>query len=193
MINFFYGTMGSGKTTELIKTYDIYKRKGLNPVIIKPIIDNREGDFDGWGFTQSRITRESVPCFYYKNILDIYKLDFNSILVDEAQFMDKKDIKYLIAYADHTNTPVLAYGLKTDVNGDLFNGAATWLALADRSIELENICQNDSCNNKAQLHIRFIDGKVDNSSESVVIDKGSVTYKSVCRNCWQKLKNIERS
>ena len=28
MIKFYYGTMGAGKTTELLKTYDIYKRKG---------------------------------------------------------------------------------------------------------------------------------------------------------------------
>ena len=36
---FYYGVMGSGKTTELIKTYEIYKRKGLDPVVIKPIIE----------------------------------------------------------------------------------------------------------------------------------------------------------
>ena len=91
MIKFYYGTMGAGKTTELIKTYDIYKRKGLEPVILKPAIDTREGKQEGWGITTSRITKESVPCYYYNDILDIYKLQNKSILVDECQFMKPKE------------------------------------------------------------------------------------------------------
>ena len=66
---FYYGVMGSGKTTELIKTYEIYKRKGLDPVVIKPSIDNREGTFFGWGITTSRLLKyKSIPAYYFKNL-----------------------------------------------------------------------------------------------------------------------------
>lgn len=187
MIKFYFGCMGSGKTTELIKTYSIYKRKGLEPVVIKPAIDDREGDFNGWGTTQSRITKESIPCYYYKNINEIYKLNFESIFVDEAQFLNPKDIKHLVAYADNTGVPLLAYGLKTDVNGDLFEGAKTWLALADHNQELECLCEATKCPEKAVLHARFIDGVRDRSGQSVAIEKGNVTYMSLCRKHWREM------
>ena len=187
MIKFYYGTMGAGKTTELLKTYDIYKRKGKKPLIIKPNIDNREGDFNGWGFTSSRITKDKALAYYYTNIEDIKDLDFDILLVDEAQFCTKKDIDFICKYADENNIDVLSYGLKTDVNGNLFCGAEKLLALADEIKELENLCQIDGCFCKAVAHKRFVDGKSDNSGKSVVIDKGNVTYLSVCRKHWREL------
>lgn len=187
MIKFYYGTMGAGKTTELLKTYDIYERKGKSPLIIKPKVDNREGDFNGWGYTSSRITKNKAPAYYYDNVKDIENLDFGVLLVDEAQFCDKKDIDFICKYADDNNIDVISYGLKTDVNGNLFIGTEKWLALADEIKELENLCQIDGCMNKAVAHKRFIDGKPDNSSKSVVIDKGNVTYLSVCRKHWRDL------
>jgi thymidine kinase len=187
MIKFYYGTMGAGKTTELLKTYDIYKRKSKKPLIIKPNIDNREGDFNGWGFTSSRITKDKAPAYYYSDINDIKDFDFGVLLIDEAQFCDKKDIDFICKYADEHKIDVLSYGLKTDVNGNLFFGAEKWLALADEIKELENLCQIDGCMCKAVAHKRFIDGKPDNSGKSVVIDKGNVTYLSVCRKHWREL------
>lgn len=189
MIKFYYGTMGAGKTTELIKTYDIYKRKQLSPVVIKPIIDTREGNFDGWGTTQSRITKESVPAFYYKDIQDITKISRQNtaLLIDEAQFCSKKDVEFICNYADDNNITVLAYGLKTDINGNLFEGAEKWLALSDINVELENLCQVKDCTNKAILHKRYINGKPDKNKQSVVIDGiDNVTYLSVCRKHWRE-------
>lgn len=190
-LKFYYSTMFAGKTTDCIKTYDIYKRKGLNPIVIKPSIDDREGDFFGWGTTQSRITKEKIPAFYFTdlefelvdtNIL----LQHNVILVDEAQFLTKSNVLWLSKQVDELNKDVICYGLKTDVNGNLFPGAAALLALADESKEIDNICQMNNCTNKAQLHLRFIDGKVDKSGKSVAIEKGNITYKAVCRKCWNK-------
>lgn len=190
-LKFYYSTMFAGKTTDCIKTYDIYKRKGLNPIVIKPSIDNREGDFFGWGTTQSRITKEKIPAFYFTDLefelIDTgILLQHNAILVDEAQFLTKSNVLRLSEQVDRLNKDVICYGLKTDVNGNLFPGAAALLALADESKEIDNICQMDNCTNKAQLHLRFIDGKVDKSGKSVAIEKGSITYKAVCRKCWNR-------
>lgn len=188
MIKFYYGTMGAGKSTEMIKTFNIYKRKNKNPVIIKPIIDDREGKFDGWGFTSSRITKEKVSAYYYKNIEEIKQfVENNVIFIDEAQFCSKKDVEFICNFADVNNIDVIAYGLKTDVNGNLFSGAEKWLALSDYAQELENFCQVDGCMNKAVAHKRFIDGKIDNSAQSVKIGKENVTYLSVCRKHWREL------
>ena len=87
---------------------------------------------------------------------------------------------------DKWDIPVICYGLKTDVNGNLFEGAAKLIAIADSIKELKHIC---NCGNKAIMHIRYVDGKVDTSSQSIAIEKaGKITYDSVCRKCWKKIK-----
>ena len=187
-LKFYYGVMGAGKTTELIKTYDIYKRKGLDPVVIKPIIDDREGSQKGWGTTSSRLIKNSIPAYYFENVKDeIWKLDYGVILVDEAQFISREDILFLTDIVEKQKIDVIAYGLKTDVNGNLFKGAADLLVFADETKELETICENPNCQNKASMHLRYIDGELDKSGNSVAIEKGNITYKSVCRPCWNNV------
>lgn len=187
-LKFYYGVMGAGKTTELIKTYDIYKRKGLDPVVIKPIIDDREGSQKGWGTTSSRLIKNPIPAYYFESAKDeIWKLDYGVILVDEAQFISREDILFLTDIVEKQKIDVIAYGLKTDVNGNLFKGAADLLVFADEIKELETICENPNCQNKASMHLRYIDGELDKSGNSVAIEKGNITYKSVCRPCWNNV------
>lgn len=192
-LKFFYGVMGGGKTTELIKTYDIYKRKNMNPLIIKPQIDDREGKQIGWGTTSSRITAEQVPAYYFKNLQDeLFTLDFGVILVDEAQFLTNDDVILLSEIVDKKDISVIAYGLKTDINGHLFPGAASLLALADETKELESLCNTPTCKEKAIMHLRYINGQIDLSGNQVAIEKNNITYTSVCRKCWKKAHENNR-
>ena len=187
MLKFYYGVMGAGKTTELIKTYEIYKRKGMNPVVIKPCLDNREGEQSGWGITSSRLTKDSVPAYYFKNLQDeLPKLNYDILLVDEAQFLSNDDVLFLSEVTDRKGIDVLAYGLKTDINGNLFGGAASLLAISDETRELEYICDTPLCQEKATMHLRYVDGKIDIGGNTIAIEKGDITYKSVCRKCWKK-------
>lgn len=184
-LRFYYGCMNAGKTTELLKTYEIYNRKNLKPVIIKPQIDTREGVQTGWGVTSSRLIKKAYPAFYIKTVKeDLHKIDYKTILVDEAQFLTREDVLELSRVVDKENINVLAYGLKTDVNGHLFQGAQALLEFADKSQELETLCDEYECTNKASMHIRYIDGKPDKSGQQVAIEQGNVTYKSVCRKHW---------
>ena len=187
MLKFYYGVMGAGKTTELIKTYEIYKRKGMNPVVIKPCLDNREGEQSGWGITSSRLTKDSVPAYYFKNLQDeLPKLNYDVLLVDEAQFLSNDDVLFLSEVTDRKGIDVLSYGLKTDINGNLFSGAASLLAISDETKELEYICDTPLCQEKATMHLRYVDGKIDIGGNTIAIEKGDITYKSVCRKCWKK-------
>lgn len=187
MIKFIHATMFAGKTTQLINAYEIYRRKGLNPIVLKPAVDDREGSFNGWGITKSRLIKKEVPAYYFKDIKsELSKLDYGTILVDEAQFLSRDDVLYLAEVADNTNTKILAYGLKTDVNGNLFEGSATWLAIADEVVEMPSLCQVKGCTNKAVAHARYINGKRDVSGETVAIEKDNVTYVAVCRKHWRK-------
>ena len=113
MIRFLYSTMFAGKTTDCLKAYDIYRRKGLNPIILKPVVDDREGSFKGWGWTQSRITRDRQPAYYYTDLQkELPQLDYGCIMVDEAQFLSRDDVLYLADVVDSKNIPMLHMDLR---------------------------------------------------------------------------------
>lgn len=187
-LKFIYAVMGAGKTAQMINAYEIYKRKGLNPIIIKPSVDDREGKQSGWGLTASRLMKDKPVDVYYFNNLEkeLQSLSYGALFVDEAQFLTRTDVLLLAEIVDTKNINVLTYGLKTDVNGNLFEGSAALLALADEVTEMESLCEMPDCQNQAQLHLRFVDGKPDTNKDAVAIEKDNVTYKSVCRKCWSK-------
>jgi thymidine kinase len=74
------------------------------------------------------------------------------VLVDEAQFLTKRQVFALAAIADELNIPVLAYGLRTDFRAELFDGSACLLALADVLVELKAVC---ACGRKATMNLRI--------------------------------------
>lgn len=192
-LKFYYGTMGSGKTTELLKTADIYERKGVEVAIIKPIIDDRNGKQEGWGTIESRLVNNlSKKAYYFKNIIDevTNKIPFEMLFVDEAQFLSSNDIKELTTYADVYNIDVYCYGLKNDSTGRMFSGSRELMTIADECIELKNLCQHDKCKNPANFHLRYIDDIVDRSPIPIMIEKGNVTYKSLCRKHYIREMNI---
>ncbi len=183
MIEYIYSTMGGGKSTELVKTYKQLKRKDMNPIIAKPLVDTREGEYFGWGFTCSRIAKEKVPAFYFDTIQEVFdKVSFGILLIDEVQFMLEKDIEKLAKL----DKDVIAYGLKTDINANLFPASAKLLAIADSVKEIPMLCECKNCKNKSQIHSRYINGKLDISGISTMIETGTITYKALCYKCWKK-------
>ena len=184
---FYYSVMGGGKTTSLLQTEYAYRQNGFMPLIIKPTIDDREGAQHGWGPISSRVLTGKHQALYVDSITpDTFKgLDFNILLVDEAQFFKAQDIEALSDIVDKRNIPVLCYGLKTDANGNLFEGAAKLLAMADEIKEIERACK---CGQKAIMHVRYINGKVDKSGQAIAVEKGNVTYESLCRQCWKQAR-----
>ena len=183
-LKFYYSVMNAGKTTQLLQADNIYKRKGYKTLIIKPSVDDREGECNGWGTIESRLIKENTPCLYVDEINQeqLTNLKPDIIFVDEAQFFTRDDIYNLTEITDKHNIPVLCYGLKTDVNGNLFEGSKALLALADEIKEIEQICD---CGEKATIHLRYVDNKLEKEGSSVAIEKGKTTYESVCRKCWK--------
>lgn len=182
--------MGSGKTSKMLTQFDLYRRRKKKPLIIKPCVDTREtGDiFTGWGVTKSRITKNEEPVYHFDSLKDTLKnLDFGVLFVDEAQFLTAEDVSVLTDVVDNDGKDVICYGLKTDANGNLFEGSACLVAMCDELVEIESLCEIEGCDNKACGHVRFVNGTVDISGTSVAIEKGDVTYKSVCRKHGKEL------
>ena len=99
-------------------------------------------------------------------------------MVDEAQFLTRRQVFDLGEVADGPKIPVVTYGLRTDFRGDLFEGSQHLLAWADVLSEIKTICH---CGKKATMVLRLDgSGRPIRSGEQIQIG-GNETYVSVCR------------
>ena len=82
----------------------------------------------------------------------------------------------------------MCYGIRTDFQGNLFEGSQELLALADNLKELKTICS--MCNKKATMVVRLDkNGNVLLEGEKVVIG-GNEIYKTVCRKHFRELTKL---
>ena len=110
------------------------------------------------------------------------KLD--CVLVDEAQFLVKPQVWQLTDVVDRLRIPVLAYGLRTDFRGELFEGSQYLLAWADNLIEIKTICHTGS---KATMVVRVDEhGRAVTDGPQVEIG-GNERYVSVSRAEFKKI------
>ena len=76
----------------------------------------------------------------------------------------------------------MCYGLRTDFQGQLFEGSATLLAIADVLREIRTICH---CGRKATMVVRLdADGKPITDGAQIEIG-GNDKYVSLCRKHWK--------
>ncbi|WP_094752158.1 thymidine kinase [Psychromonas sp. CD1] len=178
---FYYSAMNAGKSTALLQSSYNYRERGMNTLVLTPAIDNRAGV----GKVASRIGLECEAQAFCSNdnlaklIETVHKQQQqHCILLDEAQFLTKKQVKELTYVVDILGIPVLCYGIKTDFQGELFSGSHYLLAWADKLIELKTICH---CGRKANMILRR-DSQGNVISEGAQIEiGGNESYESVCR------------
>ena len=109
------------------------------------------------------------------------KSELNCVLIDEAQFLTKDQVEQLGKIVDELSITVMAFGIRTDFQGELFEGSKYLLAWADRLKELRAVCH---CGKKATMIIRVSeDGSIIRSGDQVEIG-GNERYLSLCRKCF---------
>lgn len=176
---FKYGAMGSSKTANALMTRFNYEERGQKTLLVKPRLDTRDGDH----MVVSRIGL-TYPCIYFDEMqqLSVMELQQNAcVIVDEAQFLTKEEVMYLVGLVDDLGIPVICYGLRADFKGDLFPGSAALLAYADKLEELKAVCW---CGRKAAFNARFdADGTVLKTGEQVELGANE-RYTSLCRRHW---------
>jgi thymidine kinase len=175
---FYYSSMNAGKSTTLLQSAHNYRERGLRPLLFTPQLDTRAGK----GQIASRIGL-TAEAHAFSPADDLFKLTdaqetIDCVLVDEAQFLSRAQVYQLGEIADRLNTPVLAYGLRTDFQGNLFEGSRHLLAWADKLVEIKTICH---CGSKATMVLRTDEkGTVLREGAQVEIG-GNERYVSVCR------------
>ena len=189
-LHFFYSTMNAGKSTSLLQSNHNYKENGLDTMIFLPNETSKLSN----GQIVSRIGLKAKAIIANKdfNFLNFIKdngsENLSCILIDEAQFLTKEQVIQLGQVADRLNYPVMCYGIRTDFRGELFEGSAELLALADNLIELKTICS--LCSRKATMVVRKDgSGKVVTEGSKVVVG-GNDIYMPVCRKHYRKLTKL---
>jgi thymidine kinase len=185
---FYYSAMNAGKTTTLLQSAHNYHERGMRTLILTPRLDNRFGE----GVVASRIGLKAPGTVFARedDLLQLVQADIASrgplgcVLVDEAQFLSKAQAWQLTDVVDVLNVPVLAYGLRTDFRGELFEGSQALLAWADNLIEIKTICHTGR---KATMVVRVDEhGRAVTDGPQVEIG-GNDRYVSVSRSEFKKI------
>ena len=181
-LHFYYSAMNAGKSTTLLQSSHNYQERGMDTLIYAPELDDRFGQ----GKVTSRLGIQADALLVtptlnlFEDVSQRIKSNRNiqCVLVDEAQFLTKEHVHQLGQVVDHCHLPVLAYGIRTDFQGEAFPGSQYLLAWADELIELKTICH---CGSKATMILRLnADGQVIREGEQVVVG-GNESYVSTCR------------
>jgi len=178
---FYYASMNAGKSTTLLQADFNYRERGMETMLWTAAFDDRAGA----GTIASRIGLKTGARLYeaqtdirHEVEEELKKRTLHCILVDEAQFLTHAHVVQLCSICDELDIPVLAYGLRTDFQANLFSGSAHLLALADNLVELKGICH---CGRKATMNLRVdADGNAVAEGASIEIG-GNDRYISLCR------------
>ena len=178
---FNYSSMNAGKSTMLLQANHNYIERGMKPRIYTSDLDNRFGK----GEIVSRIGLKAKSNIFtsktdiYRDILNISKNSIvDCVLIDEAQFLTQNQVSQLGKVVDELDIPVLTFGIRTDFQGNLFEGSKYLLAWADNLKEIKTVCH---CGRKATMVLRLnAKGEVVSDGTQIEIG-GEEKYVSVCR------------
>ena len=193
-LQFFTGTMDSGKSTLALQTNHnhaargrigrifttrdrageatLSSRLGLQHVAIEV-----DGGFDFWRYVVDSLTHGS-------------RIDY--LICDEAQFYAADQIDQLAKIVDELQIDVFCFGILTDFRTELFPGSRRLVELADRMqvLQVEALCW---CGKRATHNARTENGEIVLEGEVIVVgdvgvedhetreDGPEVAYEVLCR------------
>ncbi len=189
---FYYAAMNAGKSTTLLQADFNYRERGLETMLWTAALDDRVGG----GRIASRL-EIGAEANLYDSGTDLFaavgeelkKRALHCVLIDEAQFLTREHVLQLCRLADEVNLPALCYGLRTDFLGQLFEGSAALLAVADALIELKAVCE---CGRKATMNLRVDEHGFAVAAGAQTEVGGNDRYVALCRrHFFERLKEGE--
>jgi thymidine kinase len=152
---FYYSAMNAGKSTTLLQAAHNYHERGMRTLGYAPALDNRHGA----GQITSRIGLSS-SAIIMPTEMDLYEdvklrhrdKPVHCVLIDEAQFLTAKQVLQATKVCDLIGIPVLCYGIRTDFQGEPFEGSKYLLSWAEEISEIKTVCQSGR---KATMNARL--------------------------------------
>lgn len=183
MLKFYYGTMGSGKTTAALQlVYDLKKS---------------DYEVDVWsGFTRDGNFLSSRMGFQVESLifneetsfLDIYQNNTTThLVIDESQFLTAKQVDELFYLADSASIRVYVFGLLAAFDGSIFPASQRLMILSGvDAFALPIVPSCFLCGESAVVPARFINGSIQTDGPLVMVgdlndSEANVEYRSLCR------------
>ncbi len=189
-LQFFTGTMDSGKSTLALQTnYNHAARGRIGRIFTthdragEAVVSSRLGlihdaievdeEFHFWRYVVSELTNGK-------------RIDY--LICDEAQFYSIGQIDQLAKIVDDLQIDVFAFGILSDFRTQLFDGSRRLVELADRMnmLQVESLCW---CGQKATHNARTENGEMVTEGEVIVVgdveaideEPAEVAYEVLCR------------
>lgn len=190
---FRFGAMGSSKSANILMVRYNYEERGQYAVLLKPKLDNRDGEHEIFSRIGLQAPAEYVEDFL-KEISKTWSVEnkeyryrgknVDAVLVDEAQFLSAEEIDQLSDIVDFYNIPVLCYGLRTDFLSHLFSGSKRLMEIADVIEEVPTVCW---CGRRAQYNTRYENGKIVRTGAQIMLGSNE-SYVALCRKHYKEGK-----
>jgi thymidine kinase len=195
-LQFFTGTMDSGKSTLALQTNHNHAARGRVGRIFtshdragEALVSSRLGlaheaievdaGFDFWRYVVDELTHGA-------------RIDY--LICDEVQFYTGAQVEQLAKVVDELQIDAFAFGILTDFRTELFEGSRRLVELADRMnvLQVEALCW---CGRRATHNARSVDGEMVTEGEVIVVGDvsgedpdsaavapdGEVVYEVLCR------------
>jgi thymidine kinase len=189
-LQFFTGTMDSGKSTLALQTnYNHAARGRIGRIFTthdragEAVVSSRLGlihdaievddEFNFWHYVVDELTHGK-------------RIDY--LICDEAQFYSITQIDQLAKIVDDLQIDVFAFGILSDFRTQLFDGSRRLVELADRMnmLQVESLCW---CGQKATHNARTENGEMVTEGEVIVVgdvdaideEPAEVAYEVLCR------------
>ena len=137
----FAGPMYAGKTTLLLQRVLWLDHQQKKILVIKPSKDNRYNE--DTIVTHNQLSYPCISFSEFSEIEDNYNImpyNYNTVCLDEVQFMDCKDTLSSVEMWLRNGVNVIAAGLDQDSRGIPFETTSQLLGLADKSEKIKAIC-----------------------------------------------------
>ena len=183
---FNYSSMNAGKSTALLQANHNYLERGMKTKMFTYSGDNRFEEnkiVSRIGISSAAHSFSSSTNLFESLKEDEEKEEIRCVLIDEAQFLTKEQVKQLGKIVDELDIAVLAFGIRTDFQGELFEGSKYLLAWADNLKEIKTVCW---CGRKATMVVRLDKkGNILTHGDQVEIG-GNEKYVPLCRAHFNK-------
>ena len=180
-LEIFFGSMYSGKTTELIKIFRTYEYIGRNVAVINYIDDVRYHDT-----LLSTHDKIMIPCISVKTLGEIWNNPANDhynelhaanvVLINEGQFFsDLYTIVLDMVEKEHKH--VYIFGLDGDFKRNKFGHMLDLVPYSDKVTKIQSLCSFCKNGKKGIFSHRI-------TTEEAQIVIGNDIYKPLCRKCY---------
>lgn len=192
------GCMNTGKSTALLQVANNYEETGSKVLIMKPSIDTKGDDkvVSRLGIQRQVdvLIDQELESILYNKTTTGKAIDFEGvscILIDEAQFLTPKHVFEFWTITKELNIPVIAYALKVNFRGELFEGTKALIQYGEKiDTESQIAMCSCGCGKKAKFNARRDKDTLefDVTGPEIKID-GTTNdeYLPLCGDCFYKL------